>query len=78
MAVNDYRFVSHWRVRGRIEDAFDTIWNVPRYVEWWSAVYLEIEPSGDGYRLLTRGWLPYKLRWHSQTTEAVRPHRIAV
>jgi hypothetical protein len=47
---------------------------VPGYLRRWPEVYLEVEriaPSGeDGlgetFRLLTRGTLPYRLRWNAR------------
>ena len=52
---------------------------------WWPSVYLDVrqiergDPSGVGssYELLTRGWLPYTLRWSFRVTE-VEPDKRAV
>lgn len=36
---------------------------------WWPSVYLEVEKRGDVVELLTKGWLPYKLRWSFRVVE---------
>jgi hypothetical protein len=49
---------------------------------WWPSVYLsvdEIEPpdahgAGRRVRLLTKGWLPYTLRWEFRVVESNYPH----
>ena len=52
----------------------------PGYLRWWPDIYLEVEPIGSisasvgaKARLLTRGKLPYKLRWQAEIIEADRP-----
>jgi hypothetical protein len=48
---------------------------------WGPEVYLQVEPLtprqktiGDRVRLLTRGKLPYKIRWQSEIVQANPPH----
>ena len=56
------------------------------YVRWRPDVYLEVEhiPSddpngiGDQVELLTKGWLPYRLRWTARAMRRERPHTIAI
>lgn len=71
MAANEYYFVTKWRLHARVEDVFEVIRDVPRYRQWWSEVYLDIQRTDAGYCFLTRGRLPYKLRWESRTTHLV-------
>jgi hypothetical protein len=82
MPDNDYHFVSRWRMRGtcgEIADVLNEPLDLPR---WWPSVYLdveEIEPAnaqGVGRRvgLLTKGWLPYTLRWEFSVVESNYPH----
>jgi hypothetical protein len=84
--TNDYHFVSQWQVAGKIEDAYDLIANPVDYPRWWPSVYLEIEELAGGnesgvgqrFRLHTKGFLPYTLRWESYAVEARRPHRLEI
>ena len=44
------------------------------FPRWWPEVYLqvrEIEPQV--YSFLTKGWLPYRLRWCAREIESRRP-----
>ena len=83
---NDYHFVTHWRVAGGIEQVYDLIANPVEYPRWWSSVYLETEElargdeggAGRRFRLHTKGFLPYTLRWESCAIEARRPHRLEI
>ena len=81
MASNDYRFRSHWRVTGRAEEVYDLLSRAEDLPRWWPSVYLQVsildpgQESGLGREvgLLTRGWLPYRLRWSFRVTEVDRP-----
>lgn len=83
---NDYHFITHWHAPGRIEHVYDLISNPIEYPRWWSSVYLETEElalgdeSGVGqrFRLHTKGFLPYTLRWEACTMEANRPERLEI
>jgi hypothetical protein len=84
---NTYHFVTHWRVEGTAEAVYDLLDNPPDLVRWWPSVYLAVEElpadaAADGtgrvYRLFTKGWLPYRLRWTFRVTEKVRPTRMAL
>ncbi|MFW8593180.1 SRPBCC family protein [Cribrihabitans neustonicus] len=73
---------SRWRVPARIEDVSEVLGDVTRFPEWWGDVYLDVQileagsEDGVGRRVafLTRGRLPYTLRWIGEVTEANRPH----
>lgn len=77
MAANDYHFITHWRLRTRIDDIvaiFNDAASLPR---WWPSVYLDArvvapgDAQGLGKRvdLHTKGWLPYTLRWQFVVTD---------
>ena len=61
-------------LKGKPKEAFDILNDVPGYLRWWPEVYLGVEnPAlgdrdgvGKTYALLTRGKLPYRLRWHAR------------
>jgi uncharacterized protein YndB with AHSA1/START domain len=84
--TNDYHFLTHWQVVGKIEDVYDLISDPLHYRRWWPAVYLGAEELEHGdengvgrrFRLCTKGFLPYALRWESCTIEATRPHRLQI
>jgi hypothetical protein len=82
MAGNQYVFVTRWRVSGRIERAYEILIDVENYPRWWSQVYLKIEPltksAGDRARLLTRGKLPYQIRWQSEIVATNPPHGFTI
>lgn len=82
MSANEYDFVTHWRVESTVEEVSDVLGKPLDLPRWWPSVYLavqEIEPGGANgigtvVELLTRGWLPYTLRWSFRVTESRRPH----
>lgn len=86
MASNDYHFVTHWRVRGTLEEVNAILGDATDLPRWWPSVYLEVrelEPGGpDGVgrviELYTKGWLPYTLRWRFRVAESNLPHGFAL
>ena len=86
MPGNDYRFTSRWRLDGKPEEIFDILHNSVDYVRWWPSVWLSAEvierADGNGVgrvvRFVSRGRLPYKLRWMARTVKAERPRHIAI
>jgi len=82
MAANEYRFVSCWRVRASPEEVSVILDDPGNLAIWWPSVYIEsevLEPgdaSGVGKRvqLLTKGWLPYRLRWRFRVVESRKPY----
>jgi hypothetical protein len=86
MTTNDYHFITHWRVRGTVQEATDLMEDARDLVRWWPSVYLdvqEIEPGdedgvGRVIDLYTKGWLPYTLRWQFRVAEVVRGHSITL
>jgi hypothetical protein len=79
---NDYHFVTRWRVAGTVGEVADVLANPVELTRWWPSVYLEAEeispPDGRGLgrrvRLLTKGWLPYTLRWEFVVAESRYPN----
>ena len=84
--TNDYHFITHWQAAGSVEKAYELISNPLEYPRWWPSVYLQTEELDRGdengvgrrFRLHTKGWLPYTLRWESCAIEVERPHRIQI
>ncbi|HZS07160.1 MAG TPA: SRPBCC family protein [Blastocatellia bacterium] len=86
MPANEYQFLTEWRVEAPAELLFDILKEGKDYPEWWPDVYLDArsEPSGrpdgigDRVHLLTKGWLPYKLRWTAEAVRRDRPREIEI
>jgi hypothetical protein len=79
--INDYHFVSRWRVEGTCGEVADILGDPPALARWWPSVYLEVEelepPDANGIgrrvRLHTKGWLPYTIRWNFTVVESRYP-----
>jgi hypothetical protein len=78
---NEYRFVDRWFVRAPVGEAYDVVGDTLGYPRWWSDVFVSVE--GDGgpprpgrhVRIVSRGFLPYLLRWEAEVVEADAPRR---
>jgi len=81
-ALNEYHFVTDWRVEGTCGEVADVLGDPLALQRWWPSVYLSVEelvPAdsrgvGRRARLLTKGWLPYTLRWEFEIVESRYPH----
>jgi hypothetical protein len=77
--VNDYEFLTVWRVPGTIEEVKAVLGDGRSLPQWWPAVYIDVDvveeggPDGLGgvLDLHTKGWLPYTLRWRLRITEPI-------
>jgi Polyketide cyclase / dehydrase and lipid transport len=77
-----YRFVTHWRVRGRCEQVADILEDVDAIPKWWRSVYRTarvVERGGEHglgrvVDVTTKGFLPYTLRWTYRVTQVDYPH----
>jgi uncharacterized protein YndB with AHSA1/START domain len=87
MALNEYHFVTCWRVNAPREEVFAVLTDSESLTRWWPSVYRRVQPIGPppgpdgvGKRLLldTQGWLPYRLRWELRTLEHQPPSRLAL
>jgi hypothetical protein len=78
--VNDrYHFITRWRFRAAPDEVFAIISDPLDYPRWWPSVYLSMRELGPKrVRVVTRGWLPYKLRWDAETIEAQEPERLVI
>jgi uncharacterized protein YndB with AHSA1/START domain len=83
---NRYHFLTRWRVHGTIEEVFDLIGEPLDYPRWWPSVYLAVDElalgdaggAGRRIRYVTKGWLPYTLRWQSEVTAIDAPRSLAI
>jgi hypothetical protein len=84
--INDYHFVSRWRVEGTCGEVADVLGDPVALARWWPSVYLsvdEVEPPGAqgvGRRvaLVTKGWLPYTIRWGFVVVESRYPYGFTI
>jgi len=78
----EYRFVDVWQVPLPIERAYDVLGDPLGYPEWWPEAFPEAEgdpgPPKPGNRVdvVSRGFLPYRLRWTLTCVAVERPTRI--
>lgn len=79
MALNDYQFLTVWRIPGKVEEVAQILTDGD-LTRWWPSVYLdvrELEPGdqsglGKVIDLYTKGWLPYTLRWRFRVSDIRR------
>jgi Polyketide cyclase / dehydrase and lipid transport len=84
--TNYYSFLTRWQVEGKADEAYEILTDIPGYLRWWPEVYLAVHPlapggkdgMGQSYRLLTRGKLPYRLRWDARIIETRRPNGFTI
>jgi Polyketide cyclase / dehydrase and lipid transport len=73
---NEYRFVDRWDVRAPVEEAYAVIGDTLGYPTWWGDVFVSVEGDGGPPRrgrhvaIVSRGFLPYLLRWEAEILEA--------
>jgi hypothetical protein len=77
MASNEYHFITHWRVKGSLQEVAEILNDAESLPRWWPSVYLDVRvlKKGDEHGLgkvvwlYTKGWLPYTLRWQFCVTK---------
>jgi hypothetical protein len=74
-----YQFVDRWFVPAPIGAVYDVIGDQLAYPSWWDKVFLSVTgdagPPRPGRRasIVSKGFLPYRLRWTAVVVEADRP-----
>lgn len=79
--MSNYHFITNWSLKGRPEEIYRILEDVERLCEWWPSVYLKVtvtKPGAAGgvgkeVELLTKGWLPYLLKWKFKVIESHFP-----
>jgi hypothetical protein len=74
MSVNEYSFITVWKIEAPLQAVWDVICNIEDLPNWWKAVIsIKVLDRGDinGINFLTeqtwKGILPYKLSMTSKT-----------
>jgi hypothetical protein len=79
VAANQYHFITRWLIPAPANAIFEILSNPLDYPRWWPSVYLDVRSIGPGrVQLLTRGLLPYTLRWEARTLESKPPNYLAI
>jgi hypothetical protein len=84
--ASSYHFVSRWRVDGTCGEVADVLGDPVALSRWWPSVYLavnEIAPPdaralGRRVGLVTKGWLPYTIRWEFEVVDSRYPHGFTI
>jgi hypothetical protein len=80
---SDYRFVDRWFVRAPLETTYDTIGDTLGYPGWWGDVFVSVDGDGGPPRpgrhvhIVSRGFLPYLLRWEAEISDVDAPSGFA-
>jgi len=86
VSANQYEFLSRWRVPATCGEVADILGDPVALQQWWPAVYLDVkelvppDAHGLGRRvaLVTKGWLPYTIRWEFEVVESRYPYGFAL
>jgi hypothetical protein len=86
MGINDYHFITRWKVKGTTKEVANILKDVESLVKWWPSVYLGVKVLREGNKhgvgtlveLDTKGWLPYTLKWNFCVTDVEYPKRIVL
>ncbi len=84
--TNDYRFLTRWVVEATCEEVSQVLGDPLELARWWPMVYLSVvelrppDASGLGrrVRVVTKGRLPYRLRWEFEVVESRWPHGFTI
>ena len=78
---NEYRFVDRLFVPAPLDDTYEVVGDTLGYPSWWGDVFVRVEGDdgpprpGRHVEIVSRGLLPYRLRWEAEVVEAEAPHR---
>ena len=79
MSASAYHFEDHWKIPHPIDHVWEVLATPVKFPEWWQGVYLKataLDPAARQIAVLTKGWLPYKLRWTIETIRTEKPNLI--
>ncbi|MBI3493797.1 MAG: polyketide cyclase [Acidobacteria bacterium] len=83
---SDYAFLSRWRIEGTCGEVADVLGDPIALARWWPSVYLNVrelcppDAHGLGRRvaLVTKGWLPYTIKWEFEVVDSRYPHGFTI
>jgi hypothetical protein len=79
--ANDFRIVTYWRVEATAVEVAAVLTDAEALPRWWGQVYLAVavvaagDADGIGRQVtvLSKGWLPYHIRWTGELVAADLP-----
>lgn len=86
MASHEYRFVTRWHVPGTCEQVYAILEDTERVARFWPSLYhtVDVVYPGDAggtgklVKVVTRGFLPYVIRWNFRVTDSNRPYGFSI
>jgi len=79
VSASAYHFEDHWKIPHPIDAVWDVLATPIKFPDWWQGVYLNataLDPAARRIAVLTKGRLPYKLRWTIETIRMEKPNLI--
>jgi hypothetical protein len=81
-----FHFITDWKLGATEQEVYEVLKATDRLTSWWPSVYLRAETLNPGdaqglgkkVSLLTKGYLPYTLRWNFEVTEVIPARHIAL
>lgn len=81
-----FHFITQWALDARVEEVYEIIKDSSSLSRWWPSVYLNVKTiypglaNGVGKKvaLLTRGYLPYTLRWDFEVIQIIPCKKIVL
>lgn len=75
MSFFDYRFITHWRIRGPINLVYSLLKEGGNYSKWWGSAYKSSREVGqNAFEVLVRAKLPYTLRFTTELIDENPPY----
>jgi hypothetical protein len=79
--AHEFRIVTRWHIAATAEEVVAILTDAASLTRWWGQVYLavaEVAPGdaagiGRKVTVLSKGWLPYRLRWTGELIRADLP-----
>ena len=86
VARNEYVLFSEWRAPGSVQAVYDVVSDADALADWWPSGFLRVvvlEPGdedglGKVLEVVTKGWLPYTIRWRQLVTRIDPPHGFTI
>lgn len=81
-----FHFITQWQLDAQVKEVYEIIKDSSSLSRWWPSVYLDVKTlypglaNGVGKKvaLLTRGYLPYTLRWDFEVIQIIPCNKIVL
>lgn len=79
MLAHTYSLTTHWRVSGNREAVFAILADAEQYPRWWPAGFVTVQRhDATAARVLSKGFLPYRIAWIVRVQEWDAPRCLAL